>query len=253
MLILPIRRRTRRRPQHPQHFPRRRRRRPAANQGGTTANTPPTGAAVQPASNPCASLKSLPGILGTLVNRQHSFRLHGKWDVRRRNLRDRRRCHCQYSSTVASDFAQRPSPFPAAQGASGVFTEFGAQIAALKTGQQVCLTELNAAGAPAKIMANAVVVAAPPTTAAPTCASTSAAYFPVPQPSASRSFPAALDRLCRPASWFTTRTKSICAPQPFPIFPSQLQQESRMTCLPTSILRRASFTPNCTTSWATLS
>ncbi|MFY9690143.1 MAG: putative Ig domain-containing protein [Candidatus Acidiferrales bacterium] len=153
----------------------------ATNQGGTTANTPPTGAAVQPASNPCASLKSLPGILGTLVNGQTSFSGCMESGMSAAEISVIvAGVTAQCSSTVASDFAQRPSPFPAAQGASGVFTEFGAQIAALKTGQQVCLTELNAAGAPAKIMANAVVVAAPPTTAAPTCASTSAAYFPVP-------------------------------------------------------------------------
>lgn len=150
---------------------------PAASAAGTaiqsTTNPPAT------PQNPCSTLKSLPGILGTLVNGQTSFSgcLESGASAAQISVIDAGKT-VQCSSTNPQDFVQQPLLFPAVEGAGGAFAEFAAQLPnALKTGQQVCLTEIGASG---KTMANSAVVTAPPTAATPDCLSTSSAYFPAP-------------------------------------------------------------------------
>ena len=130
--------------------------------------------------NPCSSVKSLPTILDNLVNGQTT--LSGCADDESPAVQISvigAGSPIQCSEPDAAKFAQKPTLYPTVQGPTDAVAQFGVQLPALKTGQQVCLTEFDKNNAPANSMQSAIVVKAGPTDTI-TCDSSLVAYFPEP-------------------------------------------------------------------------
>ena len=152
---------------------------------GVVVKTPqplPVPSVLAAAPNPCASLKDLPAIPGTLVGGQTSVSgcAESTSTAVQISVIDVNSA-VQCSESDAKKFAQKPQPFLVVQDATGSFSQFWVQLsAALTVGQQVCLTEITANNALGKAMANPVIVKSAPAQTADSCETTSGAYFPEP-------------------------------------------------------------------------
>jgi hypothetical protein len=161
-----------------------------ANNGAKTPGTNASGVAnqqftSQPAQNPCSNVKNLPTILEPLISGQTTLSgcVENGMSAAQIAVIDSG-ATVQCSSTDESQFVQRPLPFQVIQAANNSFSQFAAQLSTpLKTGQQICLTEIDSNGTSGKTMTSATIVkVASTSTAIPTCDSTTTAYFPIPPP-----------------------------------------------------------------------
>jgi hypothetical protein len=153
----------------------------SANVVVKTSQPHPVPNALTTSPSACASAKELPTIVGTLVNGQTT--LIGCTEAGFTGVEisiDNASPQVACSNLNPNNSAQKSSTYLTNQSPGDSFAQFSAQIGPLKTGQQVCLIEIDKNNSPGKVMSSPSVVKSEPEQTVQTCESTSTAYFPEP-------------------------------------------------------------------------